>query len=209
MRVLVLAFVLLVASLGFSRVSVPEAVLREREASVSLGEYRKGVFTRYCSGAFVKHYVVTAGHCVEGKLSVLIQTTDGRIYQAQVLEAGQGWPVLDYAVLRSPAAYLYPSLELGNGLEQGEALYAWSGPAGLGTLLLEGIYSGRIADGPSVPDQIKGFHYTTMNATGGSSGSLILNDEGQAEAILVGGFGPDSRGMRLTGTLLVDLPYLP
>ena len=194
--------------LAWGKSSAPEAVLDARDATIMLGAYdADGVFSRYCSGAFVEGRVVTAGHCVEGRAEVLIETVDHYVYRARVVRAVKAWPAVDYAVLRVDIAPgLYPSLEVGDGMVPGENLYAWSGPWGLGTLLLEGTYAGRISDDQSVPNEIRGMHYATMNGAGGSSGSIILNEDGQAEAILVGGFGEDSRSIRLTGSLLVGLP---
>lgn len=203
----------LLLTLAWGATSAPEEVLAADETTVMLVGYDdEGILHRYCSGAFVDNVVITAGHCVlDGaggvNLHPLIRTFDGLVWSGEVLGVSQAWPTTDYAVIDMPfIAGLYPSLERGDGLNVGEALWAFSGPWGLGTLLLDGIYSGRISDDPSIDPAIRYMHYATMNGSGGSSGSVILNNDGQAEAILVGAFGEDERSLRLVGSLLVDLP---
>lgn len=200
---------LLASALVSARERAPEGVLEARAAAVTLGDFdADGVFRRYCSGAIVGTRIITAGHCVEGTSGALVQFFDGYITRAKLLDAKYAWPTNDYGVLDMPAQLRsrYGSLERGNGLELGESVFAWSGPWGLGMLLLDGSYAGRLAMDDSVPESARGFMYATMNGAGGSSGSVILNERGQAEAILVGAFGQDSRSLRLTGSLLVKLP---
>lgn len=197
------------ATFAFAVPGAPESVLSAKESSVMLGRYDDdGIFTRYCSGAWLEGKVITAGHCVEGNVHPLIQMVDGYVYEGTVERAVKAWPIGDYAVVRVDIApNLYPSLERGDGLQYGESLYAWSGPWGIGTLLLQGNYAGRVNEDMSLPNDVRGMHYTDMNAAGGSSGSLVLNEEGKVEAILVGAFGEDNRTLRLTGSLLVELPW--
>lgn len=160
-----------------------------------------------CSGGIIRGYVVSAGHCVSDNPTgvYLARTTDGRLWPLRLVDYALAWPGADYALFRSPLAYLRRGYAIGSleALRPGDAIYYWGSPLRIQTTYFAGYYSGRIHD-PDVP-RIAGMALVIIAGDFGSSGSILLDSGGRAVGILVGGFSAE---VKLHGVLAVPLPPL-
>ncbi len=192
---------------------VPAAVLSTRASAVQIIARSEGAFRAMCSGAVVRlergPRIISAGHCVEeaplGNYWAL--DAQGRLWTLGLEEWAFKWPKADHAVFRSVAASFLPAL---NGAprtcEVGEDVFAWSGPLGLGLMLFRGEVSGRL----SVPYDAEGeaalggmVYSSNFLIDGGASGSVVMNEAGEAVAIVAGGWRPE---VKLSGAFFAPLP---
>ena len=199
--------------LGFT--SVPRSVFDARSAAVNVAVIVDGNITNICSGSVVElergPRIVSAGHCVADHFSgeeidrqYVLVDTEGNLYPATVEEflfdpeVGND----DYAIFRSSFQYLADAIPLADEpLQTGDDVFAWSGPLGVDVILLRGYVSGRLqVEGGDV---INGQWFVSMNSDGGSSGSVILNAEGEAVGVLVRGWNTK---VKLYGAILSELP---
>jgi len=136
--------------------------------------------------------IMTAKHVCETKFNKQIEDmvleretvigiriwTD-QVFGAEVLHVSSN-PKLDLCTLKVPGEGM-PELQIARKAPQiGDTIYAMSAPAGVyhapAVPILSGIYSGQIGDGMN--------SLITIPATGGSSGSLVLNNERRVVGVI-------------------------
>ncbi len=127
-------------------------------------------------------YIVTNTHVLDGKKKIIVNTYDGKSYQAEI--SGRDAKT-DIAVIKIDAMGLVPA-QFGNSDEvvQGEAVVAIGNPAGLTGSITEGIVSGlnrkiRSASTGFEMDCIQ----TDAAISPGNSGGALVNMYGQVIGI--------------------------
>lgn len=208
MRRLLSALALALTLLLPAASAAPPPYAASRASVVQILELVDGDVVGSCSGAVVAlprgPRVVSAGHCVEdnpGGTFVAIDASGARRPLTLEAFAHDGRKV-DHAIFAAPPGL--PALRVASAfLRPGDALFLWASPQGLAPLLFTGIFAGELHD-PADPDLevlIGGALYSTVNADVGASGAVVLNERGEAVAILVA--VPPGR---LSGSVLVRLP---
>ena len=216
-RILLVSLAVALATLANA---APEVVRDARHSAVSLTTAPSDVDgRRYCSGAVVQleqgPRVITAGHCVsEAGERVYLRDIRGNFYTATVESMEFDWPE-DYAVLTSAAQWLLPALEVGGPMVIGDTYYSWASPHGYKLLFFRGMYAGITMpnfDQRGGDLSTTGMPWLAIDGAGGSSGSVVLDSEGRAVAIHVGGLGTRAAppgynvSIPLRGGLLAPLP---
>jgi len=214
MRRMILSAALALATLGVAQ--SPQAVVLARPTAVQIfvktTAAGKVSYRATCSGAVVRlergARVVSAGHCVDGREKLAYSALDyqGKMHDLTLEQFEMNWPKQDYAIFASAATDTLPALNVAAehpGI--GQDVYSWSGPMGLGLMLFHGEVSGQLST-PHDPggDEIAGMWYSSNLLTDqGASGSVVLNDKGEAVSILVGGFNTE---IKLAGAFFAPLP---
>ena len=144
-------------------------------------------WSAYCSGAVVERHGVTAGHCAEAGERVYLRDYAGYIYLGRVTSSCYEWPACDNAVIEGAFVWLLDSLETAALPEPGTVVSYVGTPSGLGLFTFRGRYLGLMTLDPGF-EQIHALPLFDVSSAGGSSGSIILDAEGRAISILVGGF---------------------
>ncbi len=124
-------------------------------------------------------YIVTNGHVIEDASEIVVQLTDRRQLQAQVV--GQD-PAIDVALLKVEANDL-PTIQVGNPkeLEVGEWVVAIGSPFGFENSVTAGIVS---AKGRSLPSgNYVPFIQTDVAINPGNSGGPLFNLDGEVVGI--------------------------
>lgn len=209
-----LVVLLLVLSVGLAHSPVSQEVIDARASFVSIVQYDEDLedYRRFCSGAVVNDIVLTAGHCLVDLWpgDVFVRDYQGHVYSVSAFRrVFDPDTSTDWAVMYTVATNLLPNIGVASEPpEFGDSVFAWSGPAGFEGLLLEGHYAGRIVTNEG--SAIDGMMYVTMNGTGGSSGSVVMNEQAEAIGIVSRGFVTRDRSIiPLTGMILADLPDIP
>ncbi|MFU8796710.1 MAG: S1C family serine protease [Dehalococcoidia bacterium] len=144
-----------------------------------------GPRTEYGAGSGIiiddKGYVVTNNHVVEGSQSIFVETSDGRVFTADVVGTD---PLSDLAVIRVDAEDLpYAQWGESSSLDLGEWVIAIGNALGEGLSVTEGIVS-RLdvsvnVDGNVLYDLIQ----TTAAIVPGNSGGPLVNMAGEVIGI--------------------------
>lgn len=206
------AMMAILVSAGIAH-AVPKGVQDAEKASISLLWLDKNheAWRAICSGSLIKIneqiYILSAGHCVDefpnGSYGAVLSNDD--TVDLKLESYSFAWPIADYALFKVADKDLdaikdVKPLNVGRPLKTiGEQVFMWSGPLGTRVNYYEGYYSGKMgfADQPS---EIDDMDWVVISATFGSSGTVVLNADGEAVGILVGGFDG------LVGTFLAELP---
>lgn len=206
--------------LGSSEALAPNPVLLARQSAVQILMAVKGKQRAMCSGAVVMlkegPRILTAGHCSQ-KTSAADKTfdhasfslldADGHVWPMRLERAEFHWPTADYSVFASPAQYFLPALKVDRApLQISEDVYSWSGPAGMNIMLFHGETTGvlHFPTDPTSEAAVGGMTYAANLLTApGASGSMVLNERGEATSILVGGFDPK---VKLAGSFFAPIP---
>lgn len=204
--------------MAFSAIStalaVPQAVMDARQAAVAILWLDKNAekWNAICSGSFVKikgeTFVLTAGHCVDefpsGSYGAML--SNGDTVDLKIFNYAFFWPVADFTMFKVvdkdlDAVKDIKPLSIGKPLSTiGEPVYMWSGPLGTRINYYEGYYSGKMGFTTDTSD-IDDMDWIVISATFGSSGTIVLNANGEAVGILAGGFTEN-----LTGTFIAEIP---
>lgn len=193
--------------------AIPKGVQEARQAAISLLwlDRNHEAWRAICSGSFIKingqTYVLTAGHCVDefpnGSYGAVMSNDD--TVDLKLESYSFAWPIADYALFKVvdkdlEAIKNIKPLNVGTLLHTiGEQVFMWSGPLGTRINYYEGYYSGKMGFADS-PSEIDDMDWVVISATFGSSGTVVLNADGEAVGVLVGGFDG------LVGTFLAELP---
>ena len=190
----------------------PKAVVDAKASLVSLWveEGKKLVFT--CSAGVVnlngKPRVVTAAHCIEDVAKMYrVRTNDGKFHPVLQLEAIEAEEPQDYAVLRSTAVYVTPALKVApENLAQGDEVFVWHHALGFQALYSSGIFQGVIEslDGDDFFQPVWKMLKTTLEVGPGASGSIVLNERGEAVGIVSRRLPAERYGMM--GSILSPMP---
>lgn len=189
--------------------ALPYAVWGAADSSVRVFAATDDGFRAVCSGAAVElpegPRVVSAGHCVDEdgdtRAPYIAEDAVGRRYLLRLERFEKDWPRADYAVFRSTAAYLLPTIKPARHVRVGEDAYVFTAPLGLKMFLSKGYVSGKLYE--SFGGEVDGMYLVDLNSDGGSSGSIIVNRQGEALGILVAGFGTE---VKLGGAIMAPLP---
>lgn len=194
----------IIIMLAFSCIALAHA----QAPTISLVKWSKAHnnFIRYCSGAIVTlpegNRVVTAGHCVEAQEEFFVRDYDGNIYPATLErnEFNRKQSITDYAVLRSVAAHVLPSIKIATSPPAiGDTLCAWISPLGLAPVLSCGMYAGITESSEGFAGD--GMMLVVMSIDHGASGGVLLNERGEAVGIITMMFNA-----KLMGALIAELP---
>ena len=172
-----------------------------------------------CSGAVVAlpqgNRVISAGHCTGNEYRYYARDVSGTTYTLRLEEAVTNLPHGDYAIFKSVAAHLLPALEVGEPPRLGDTVYTVSDPLDYGLLFFVGRYAGTFnPPAGHAKENWRGSMVMDLSGARGSSGSIVVNQQGQAIGILSGqfivhpgqgmlGHGPE----QLSGLLAVSLPH--
>jgi hypothetical protein len=147
--------------------------------------------TAYCSGAVVEGRGISAGHCFKDNEigdTVYLRDENLNLYRATLEESCLEWPRCDYAVLSGAFTYLLPSLEIAKEIVIDEKVSYTGSPVRLGLFHFSGRYLGLVW-GDKVNKQVGTMMLFDITAWKGASGSIFVNEKGEAVAILVGVYG--------------------
>lgn len=199
--------------------AAPSAVMKASQAAVSIMLQDKntdGWFT-ICSGSFVdlplfpkEKVIVTAGHCVDGlpKNSYAATLYNNDTVDLELVDYMFAWPINDYAVFRvvekdqKAIQNIKPVKVAKTKMTVGDPVYMFSGPIGTVVNYYEGYYSGKMGFNDQ-PTEVDGMDWVIIDSAPGSSGTVMLNKQGEAVGILVGGFDTTTK---LFGAMLSDIP---
>ena len=165
--------------------------------------------------------VVTASHCLDRDLRFdertetyslrghyLIRLRDLDFYAVTARYVGYQEQAYDVAILEfvtdRPSGIQPLRLGRWESVEVGAQLHNYANPEGLGLQYFQGYISQRYLDRDIGPGQAnwRGYALAQLAASGGSSGSLVLNQVREVIGILIGGIVP--RGSRYTVVVPVE-----
>lgn len=214
MRRMMLSAALALTTLGAAQ--SPQAVVLARPSAVQIfvktTTNGKVSYRATCSGSVVRlergARILSAGHCVDGREKTEFSALDyqGKMHDLTLEQFEMNWPKQDYAIFTSEATQTLPALNVAKVAPAiGDDVFSWSGPMGLGLMLFRGEISGQLST-PHDPsgDEIAGMVYSANLLTApGASGSVVLDRDGNAVYLLVGGWSVDTK---LNGSFFSPLP---
>lgn len=136
-----------------------------------------------------KGYVVTNSHVVDHAISIQVQLSDGRRFNARVIGKD---PRSDIALIQLIKANRLVSIKIANSdlLKVGDYAVAIGNPFGLGDTVTTGIVSALGRSGLNV-DNYENFIQTDAAINRGNSGGALVNLNGELIGINTAIFAPD------------------
>jgi S1-C subfamily serine protease len=145
-------------------------------------------------------YVITNLHVIQGGTFVLIQTFDGREYEASFIGADE---FTDLALLKIDGFFDHIDFANSDEIEIGEKVIAIGNPLGLSFTVTEGIVSATDRAGPT---GLEAYVQTDVTLNPGNSGGPLINKEG--ELIGINNFkigGAESLGFALESNIVKEV----
>jgi hypothetical protein len=182
---------------GVALAGVPGAVREAKGAVYNLWVFQDGRMAVICTGTLVTTgdgpRFLTAGHCVadwpQARFYISRATDPDQLTRVHLVwwefQGIERWTEGDFALFKLPESFKpEAALPLCKGLpEEGEDVWAWTGPLGMLPILRTGVYSGELhfPDDPEMERAIGGMHFVDIEGAPGSSGSGMLRlEEGRA-----------------------------
>lgn len=207
-KLVLFAFALFVLALGGAALAVdrPDGIGSLYSRTMS-GDLQFTCTASVVDGArfgFEGGVILTAAHCVDGAVKHDAVTDEWRVtgdfmvtfneqdfYGVRLARMGFAKNGYDLAVLefggRAPTVTALP-VGAWSSVRVGDNITNWGNPMGIGMQFFRGMVSMLSLERPVETTQLawRGYAVGVIAVAGGSSGSLILNDDGEVIGVLVG-----------------------
>lgn len=180
-RLLIIAFAIIAISLVSCKKDLKDIIVETKQATFTVYTYDEyGSPSGSGSGFFIdnKGTAITNFHVLDGSTKAVIKTADGMEYEIdQIIASDEKWDIAKFTIKSSLNSKFFFLKFANNTVEQGDKVYNISAPLGLEHTVSEGIVSSLRNDSHGKIIQI------TAPISPGSSGSAILNEQGQVVAV--------------------------